>query len=412
MKAAINNTLIKALPEGPVDIRDSKLTGFVLRVRKSGRASYRVQYARGKWYTIGRLSDLKPAEAREQALKILGEAAKGNDPAASRKRRRAASLRQYLDTVYRPWLESHRKYAAATLKRLYRNFDADMGGKRLPELTPWLVEKWRSQRLKAGRRPGTVNRDIAELKSALSKAVEWGYLDANPLAKVKPIKMDRRAEPRYLTAEENDRLREALRQRDEEIRAERRRANQWRRERDYPTKPDLDALPFVDHLHPLILLALNTGMRRGELFNLQWQDVDTSRARLTVQGGGAKSGQTRHIPLNAEALAVLDGWRVTTGRDAGLVFPGRDGGRLDNIAKGWKAVVTRAGLSGFRFHDLRHTFASWLVMQGVDLYAVRDLLGHSTIAMTERYAHLAPEHKAGAVASLAPPARDKGERNG
>ena len=100
---------------------------------------------------------------------------------------------------------------------------------------------------------------------------------------------------------------------------------------------------------------------------------------------------------------MLIDWRATTGAKSGYVFPAEDGGRLDNINKSWKSLVEDAGIDEFRFHDLRHTFASWLVMRGVDLNTVRDLLGHADLKMTLRYAHLAPEHKAAAVAALAAP---------
>jgi integrase len=150
-----------------------------------------------------------------------------------------------------------------------------------------------------------------------------------------------------------------------------------------------------------VLVALNTGLRQGEIFNLDWLDVDLVGAQLTVRGAGAKSGQTRHVPLNSEAVAVLTAWRASA--TPGYVFPGRadgENGRLDNITKAWLHAVKAAKLETFRFHDLRHTFASKLVMAGVDLNTVRELLGHATLKMTLRYAHLAPEHKAAAVQKL------------
>ncbi len=149
----------------------------------------------------------------------------------------------------------------------------------------------------------------------------------------------------------------------------------------------------------MVLLFLHTGLRRGEVFNLNWADVDLDRANLTVHGTGAKNQQTRHVPLNTEALAVLEGWRNQT-KDDGLIFPGKSGERFNNIRRSWSGVLDAANISGFRLHDLRHTFASRLVMAGVDLNTVRELLGHSDYAMTLRYAHLAPEHKAAAVARL------------
>jgi len=156
-------------------------------------------------------------------------------------------------------------------------------------------------------------------------------------------------------------------------------------------------------LTTIVLLALNTGMRKGEIFNLDWRDVDLVGAQVTVRGEGAKSGQTRYIPLNSEAVDVLTSWRATTTQPDGYVFPGRgdsDDGRLDDVKKAWLPVVKAAKLQMFRFHDLRHSFASKLVMAGVDLNTVRELLGHADLKMTLRYSHLAPEHKAAAVAKL------------
>jgi integrase len=150
-----------------------------------------------------------------------------------------------------------------------------------------------------------------------------------------------------------------------------------------------------------VLVALNTGLRKGEIFGLRWSDVDLLGAQITVRGEGAKSGQTRYVPLNTEALDVLQRWQGATPDENGFVFPGRvEGEPLDDVKKAWRAVVKAAKLQRFTFHDLRHTFASKLVMAGVDLNTVRELLGHADIEMTLRYAHLAPAHKAAAVAKL------------
>lgn len=182
-----------------------------------------------------------------------------------------------------------------------------------------------------------------------------------------------------------------------------RNANAWRTERRYGLQPDLRSLTYADHLKPMVLLSLNTGMRQGEVFGLTWAEVHLGRREITVDGAKAKSGQTRHIPLNDEAWSVLSAWRdQADGEAAGpaLVFPNRDGQRFNNVRKSWEGVLAAAGITEFRWHDLRHSFASKLVMAGVDLNTVRELLGHSDIKMTLRYAHLAPEHKAAAVAKL------------
>jgi integrase len=145
---------------------------------------------------------------------------------------------------------------------------------------------------------------------------------------------------------------------------------------------------------PAVLLSMNTGLRRGELLTLRWSSIDFTRQFLTVEGANAKTRQTRHVALNDEATSVLKRWRE---QSAG-------GNRVFEIATGlktaWPHLLKRAQITEFRWHDLRHHFASRLVQRGVPLNTVRDLLGHSSIAMTLRYAHLAPDQRREAVAKL------------
>jgi integrase len=122
---------------------------------------------------------------------------------------------------------------------------------------------------------------------------------------------------------------------------------------------------------------------------------------MTVRGEDAKTGQTRYVPLNSEAATVAAVWRPATCEAEAYVFPSSEEMTpLAYIRKAWTGVLVAALVKAFRFHDLRHTFASNLVMADVDLNTVRELLGHKSIAMTLRYAHLAPEHKAAAVELL------------
>jgi len=166
--------------------------------------------------------------------------------------------------------------------------------------------------------------------------------------------------------------------------------------------PDLRSLPFVDHIKPIILLSLNTGMRRGEVFTLQWKDIDWNNRTLSIPGPNAKSGSTRHIPLNQEAFNTLEFWKtmsLSTTSDS-LVFPGKGGSVLIDTKHSWQTILKLAEIENFRWHDMRHHFASRLVMAGVDLNTVRELLGHSDLKMTIRYAHLCPKLKAAAVEKL------------
>lgn len=402
MQAAINAKLVSSLQPKPkpYEVRDTRLKGFLLRVQPSGAMSYVCEYGRGKRITLGRADLLAPNVAREKARMVLADVVHGKDPRTARRQARAKTLGEFLQNEYGPWVLAHRKTGEAILARL-RSCFGDFHDRKLAEINAWVVEKWRSTRLKAGRKPATVNRDITALKAALNKAVEWGLLGESPLHSVKPIKTDDLARVRYLSPDEETALRAALDRREERLRADRASANAWRERRNYDLLPDLRT-GFADHLKPMVLLSVNTGLRWGELSQLHRQDVNLARRTISIRGTTAKAGKTRHIPLNDEALAVLHSW-LELAADSDYVFPNPDGRPFDNVRKSWQAVLEDAGIQDFRWHDLRHHFASKLVMAGVDLNTVRELLGHSDIQMTLRYAHLAPEHKAEAVSRLLEP---------
>lgn len=401
MQATINATLVKSLAAQPLagdmDVRDNKLRGFVLRCRRSGVHSYRVQTGRGKWLTLGTIDKLTPHQARDAAERVLAATALGGDPVEERRaKRQAHTLASFLTDIYGTWAAAHLQTGEETVARLRATF-AELLEVRLSELSAWHVEKWRTARRKGGVRPTTINRDLNDLRAMLARAVQWNHLKAHPLLTVKPERVDRRANVRYLSQEEEQRLLAALAARDERLREARASANAWRDSRGYEPLPTLGT--YADHLTPLVVLALHTGLRRGELFALEWPDVNLAAARLTVRGQTAKSGQTRHLPLNATALETL---RTRGPQPGGYVFPSPDDPArpLTDVKTAWLEVLKRATVAGFRFHDLRHTFASKLVQAGVDLAVVRELLGHSTILMTEKYAHLRPEQTADAVARL------------
>ena len=397
MVALIGVELLRKLPAGPVDIRDTKLRGFVLRVRPTGIPTYYVNYGRGRWWRVGTIDVFTPPEAREQARRLLGDVMNGADPVeAKRAERQGITLETFIAKHYVAWAEG-RKTGTEQTARLRKVF-AGLLPLPLDAITAFDVERWRTARLKSVT-PATVNRDLNVLRGALSRAVAWELLDQHPLAKVKASKTDRGGIVRYLARAEEQRLYAALEARDERRRTARARANAWRRERGYELWSDYGA--YTDHLTPLVTIALHTGLRRGELFQLRWRDVDLIGRRLTVRGAEAKSGQTRHVPLNDAALNALQAWRPASADWTAFVFPGRyDGDALDDIKHAWAALLKAANVHNFRFHDCRHDFASKLVMKGVDLNTVRELLGHSDIKMVLRYAHLAPEHTAAAVARL------------
>jgi integrase len=346
---------------------------------------------------IGRADALKPHEARNQAKSILGKAYLGQDPAAVAAK--SHTFGSFIDEEYTPWAKAHIRTHSGTLRRLNTSFAA-FRELRLSEITPLLVDRWRTERLGKGAKPSTVNRDLDDLKSSVGKAKEWGFIGEHPLVGVKRSRIDDRAKVRFLSDMELTSLLRALDQREEDVRQRRDRFNEWRKSRGRPLLPDLRVITFADHLKPMVLISLHTGVRYGELANLTWGDVDFERPFLTVQGIKAKSLRTRHIPLNSIALTVFREWKAQCPDGRCLVFANRDGDPFDNVRTSWETVLRLAEITDFRWHDLRHSFASHLVMKGVDISTVRDLLGHADYQMTLRYAHLAPEHKAAAVAKL------------
>lgn len=399
-----NENIARLRPEKTrYEVTDTEMSGFKIRVSPSGVMSYAIMYRNidGKRvrYTIGKHGSITPHQARKLAEAKLAEVRLGEDPQEVKKQARRArkvpTIKDYLDKQYLPWFQV--RWKAKTTRSSLDQF-SDLEGTHLDKLAQWQIEKWRKARLDQGNKPGTLNRHIGALKAALNRAVEWNLIDSNPIQGIKNLREDTSAVVRYLSDAEANRLKNALEHREERRRKERHRGNEWRRERGYDLKPSMEQR-FTDHLTPLVLISINTGMRRGELFNLDWSDVNLTQAIVTIHGAGAKSGRTRHIPLNREALDALKQWKKQA-KSREYVFPSKAGGRLNNVQKAWSSLLRDAEITKFRWHDMRHHFASKLVMAGVDLNTVRELLGHSDLKMTLRYAHLAPEHKAAAVARL------------
>lgn len=236
-------------------------------------------------------------------------------------------------------------------------------GNRIAEsITPQEINRWLTSQ---GWSAGTINRHRSTFSLVYRLGIEARKLKENPLKQVKRRREDN-GRVRYLTADEEIRLRAVI------------------------------ASKYPQHM-PELDIALNTGLRRGEQYALTWEDVDFARKMLTVSQ--TKNGETRHIRLNRAALAGFDQlFRSSPG--SGYVFTSRLGERLLKGRHWFEPAIREARVSGFTWHCLRHTFASRLVMSGVDLRTVQQLMGHKTIQMTVRYAHLAPEHQLAAVEKL------------
>jgi integrase len=233
-------------------------------------------------------------------------------------------------------------------------------GKRISDITCAMIEEYKSIKLKKVT-SATVNRELACLKCMLNKAVLWGKLSANPAKNVRLLK-ENNARLRFLSKEEIARL--------------------------------LDNC--AGHLRPVVTLAVFTGMRKGEILNLKWQDIDIQRGLINIYD--SKNGTKRESYINETVKRTLIAVRKHP--ESPYVFCRQSGEPYYNLRKSFFTACKKSGIVDFRFHDLRHTFASQLVMSGVDIKTIQELLGHKSIEMTLRYSHLAPSHKSRAVELL------------
>lgn len=247
------------------------------------------------------------------------------------------------------------------------------GDMALDRITPAEIEPFKALKLKEGQKPKSINNHLTILRKLLNLAAEWGVVGHAP--RVKPLRVDAQA-VNFLTFEEEARF--------------------------------LAATPA--EWQPMVFVALKTGLRVGELLALKWEDVDLVSCRIVVrrtlwqdQEGSPKGGRNREVPLSDGALSVLKAHQAATRLKSPYVFCDAMGKRLthNQVTPLVPRICTKAGLpKRLTFHDLRHTFASHLVMRGVTLRAVQELLGHAGISMTLRYAHLSPNVTRDAVRLL------------
>jgi len=267
---------------------------------------------------------------------------------------------------YKRWAEKQRGYERSK-KYLIEQLIQIFGSLQLNQFNTQRVEQFQSECLKKGLKPATVNRYLAAIKHMFTKAVEWEMVSEQVREKIRRVK---------LLQENNRRLR-------------------------FLSKEEMATLIQAcdEHLRPIVITALNTGMRKNEILSLKWEQVDLRHGFILLDV--TKNGERREIPINSSVREVL------TALPRHLLSPyvfwqGENGARYLDIKKSFHTARTKAKLADFHFHDLRHSFASQLVMAGVDLVTVKELLGHKTLSMTLRYSHLAPSHKVKAVMMLDP----------
>jgi len=248
--------------------------------------------------------------------------------------------------------ENQSQRSLKTTKENLRYLDRFLGDKRLDEITKKLIESIKQEKIATGVSVATVNRMLTVLRAILNAAKHWDWLDNPPAIK---LLSDNTQRIRWLTQDQ--------------------------------VKILLDELP--EHLRPIVMFALATGLRETNITGLQWSQVDMVRKCAWIHADQAKGKKALAVPLNDDALSVI---KNQLGKHLSHVFS-YDGKILHRAnCKAWRKSLIRAGITDFRFHDLRHTWASWHVQNGTPLHVLKELGGWADMSMVLRYAHLSSEH--------------------
>jgi len=264
---------------------------------------------------------------------------------------------------YIKWAEKQRSFKSKIY--IINKLVDEFGSIALRRFNTMLVEQYQTKRLNEGKKPATANRYLATLSHMFTKAVDWNMAEEEISKKVKRVKhlQENNKRLRFLSQEECQNLIEV-------------------------SDP---------HLKPILITALNTGMRKGEILGLRWSNVDMRHGLILLDI--TKNGERREIYINDTLRQTLQ--LIPRRLDINHVFFDKNTRNpYQDVKRSFARACKRAGIYDFRFHDMRHTFASQLVMAGVDLVTVKELLGHKSLAMTLRYSHLAPKHKMKAVKIL------------
>ncbi len=341
---------------------DKRCKGLMLEVRPTGTKTYFLRYRdqRGKYKQIklGRGDDISVSQARELGHKMLGNVAMGRDPQEEKKvARTVPTFQEFAGQKYLPFIKGYKK-SWDTDESLLRNHIIPRFGKlHLDEITREDIMGFHQDKLSSGAAPASANRLVVLMRYMFNLAIEWeiGGMKTNPTKGV-ILAEENNARERYLSEAELLRLRKEVKESENKL------------------------------LEPIVLLLILTGARKREVLDACWEDIDFERK--TWRFPVTKSGKPRTVPLSFNALEILKGLpRVNE-----FIFPSPKTGKpFVSIFNSWNQARKRAGLEDVRVHDLRHSFASFLVNGGRSIYEVGRLLGHTQIKTTMRYAHLSDE---------------------
>ena len=360
------------------EIGDPAEIGLKIRVAISGRKTFYQHYdnseGRKRKYKIGVFPATTVSRARELAREVKKAVADGNDPLEDLKRKRARigvpgemPFQEFLEKEYFKSIAfTDQKSPFRTKQILFSNFDHLMQ-KPVNRIDKKDMDDFVRNRQDEKNPPkaATINRAVTSLKAVLSWAASEGHIEQSPLKGRKRLFVADKGVVRWLKPDEEKRLLNALEKEE-------------------------------GHLPIIVQIMMNTGARPIEVFTLKWEVVDFENRTIMIDAAYSKSRKTRPIPINKKLLPILKNWRKQS--KSVWVFPsGSERGHITTIQKGWNRLLDRAEISNFRLYDLRHNFGSQMAMKGIDIYTIKEIMGHEDIKMTSIYAHLSNDHKRAAV---------------
>lgn len=343
------------------------------RVSKDGKVSYRVQ-VRLRGYPPQSACFSRKTDASRWAQQIETSIREGRHFKTAEAKKH--TLNDLVDRYIKTVVPNKKKHGIKQASQL-QWWKQELGHYLLSDITPALVAEKRDKLLdgityrKTKRSTSTVVRYMAALSHAFTIACkEWGWIEDSPMRKVtKP--REPRGRVRFLNTNERECLLQAC------------------KDSNHP------------YLHIVVFLAISTGMRYSEIMKLTWSDVDFSKRRITLHE--TKNGERRVIPLVGKAAEMLKQHESSRRMDTTLIFPAQKGQKLQKPAvlrSAWQRVLQKADIKNFTFHDLRHCCASYLAMNGASLAEIAEILGHKTLQMVKRYAHLSEAHTTSVIENM------------
>ena len=344
-------------------VRDAQCRGLMLELRRSGGSTWYLRYtsARGqaRQLRLGPADILSLAQARARAREILAQVALGGDPADARRlQRNTMTLQAFVSMRYLPYVQTYKRSWQTDVSLLGNHVLPIWGTLFLDEIDRDQVLALLQRRKATGAADSSINRLLLLVRYLFNLALKWETpgVTRNPTQDVPLFRLNNQRD-RYLTHDEAQRLAQAL-------------------------KRSRTALPSIV---PMLLL---TGARKREVLDARWEDMDLHRRlwRIPI----SKSGKARFVPLSDAVIGLLSS--LPRESEDEWVFPNpKTGLPYVSVHDSWDRVRRQAGMPELRMHDLRHSFASFLVNAGRSLYEVQNILGHAQIATTQRYSHLSQE---------------------